>query len=109
MRERIGVLVLIIAFLAAVPVSLVPAQTLNLDYSTYLGGSDSDYGCGISLGPDGRAYVVGYTSSSDFPTENPYQAGFGGGSYDAFVTALTSTGSALYYSTYLGGSGDDDG
>ena len=78
-------------------------------YSTYLGGSSSDYGDGISLETDGRAYLTGLTRSSDFPTVNPYQAVYGGGDYDAFVTALSSTGSALYYSTYLGGSGDDCG
>ena len=76
-----------------------------LSYSTYLGGSDDDYGYGISLGTDGRVYVTGYTWSSDFPTENPYQAVHGGGGRDVFVTAISSTGSALSYSTYLGGSG----
>ncbi len=90
--------------------ALVSGQTLELDYSTYLGGSSSgNVGYGISLGTDGRVYVTGVTYSSDFPTENPYQAGYGGGLYDAFVSALSSTGSALYYSTYLGGSDRDQG
>jgi type II secretory pathway pseudopilin PulG len=80
-----------------------------LAYSTYLGGSGDDHGYGISLGTDGRTSVTGYTGSSDFPTENPYQAGYGGGSYDVFVSALSSTGLALSYSTYLGGSGRDEG
>jgi len=86
---------------------LLWAQPLELDYSTYLGGSGNDYGNGISLGTDGRAYVTGYTISSDFPTENPYQAAWDSVSYDVFVTALSSTGSTLSYSTYLGGSDID--
>ena len=84
-------------------------QTLYLDYSTYLGGNSSDYGYGISAGTDGRAYVTGYTGSSNFPTENPYQATHGDGNYDVFVTALSSTGSTIFYSTYLGGSNWDRG
>ena len=44
------------------------------------------------MGTDGRAFVAGSTSSSDFPTENPYQAGHGGGGRDAFVSRLTLVG-----------------
>ena len=99
--KRIACLLMGIMLTAAVP-GFLTAGTLNLDYSTYLGGSSADYGYGISVGTDGRAYLTGYTQSIDFPTENPYQAG-AGGSYDAFVTALNSSGSALFYSTYLGG------
>ena len=58
----------------------------------------------------GNAYVTGYTDSTDFPTANPLQANVTGiGSVDAFVAKLNAAGSALVYSTYLGGSGDDDG
>jgi len=86
------------------------AGTLRLDYSTYLGGWNDDQGHGIILGSDGRTYIVGVSKSYDFPTENPYQAIYGGGGWwDAFVTALDSSGSALYYSTYLGGSNSDIG
>ena len=92
MKKLILIMALVFA-VGAAPV-LVSGQTLNLDYSTYLGGSGSDYGRGISVGTDGRVYVVGRTDSSDFPTENPYQA-VEGVFYDAFVTALTSSGSAL--------------
>ncbi len=100
---------LVVALVIAGPCSsALFAKTLNLDYSTYLGGSGTDFGRGISLGTDGRIYVTGYTGSSDFPTENPYQAGYGG-NIDAFVSALTSSGSALSYTTYLGGSGNDNG
>jgi hypothetical protein len=75
-------------------------------YSTYLGGSDNDFGYGISMDSFGNAYVTGYTYSSDFPTQNPFQ-GSKAGVWDAFVTKLENNGSTLSYSTYLGGSGDD--
>ena len=55
----------------------------------------------------GAAYVTGYTESTDFPTENPYQTDQG--SYDVFVTKLSNSGSSLVYSTYLGGSIYDEG
>ena len=51
----------------------------------------------------GNAYVTGYTSSADFPTAKPSRRALDG-SIDAFVTKLNATGSALVYSTYLGGS-----
>src|SRR5579863_1281901 len=79
-----------------------------LVYSTYLGGSGADTGTGIAVDPPGNAYVTGYTASKDFPTMNPLQANTAGG-YDAFVTKLKADGSALVYSTYLGGSGNDLG
>ncbi len=100
---------IILVLVAGVHPGLLRALVLNLDYSTYLGGSGEDWGHAISVGTDGMAYVAGYTWSSDFPTENPYQATPGGGTTDAFVSALSSTGSALYYSTYLGGSSWDEG
>jgi hypothetical protein len=79
-----------------------------LVYSTYLGGSDDDQGNGIAVDSSGSAYVTGETGSTDFPTVNPLQASLAGGS-DAFVTKLNPAGSALVYSTYLGGSDDDQG
>jgi len=57
----------------------------------------------------GNAYVTGQTGSTDFPTLNPVQGTYGGGGHDAFVTKLNPTGTALVYSTYLGGSTDDEG
>jgi hypothetical protein len=80
-----------------------------LVYSTYLGGGGSDVGGGIAVDSAGNVYVAGYTNSSNFPTKNPLQPAYGGGDFDAFVSKLNPTGSALVYSTYLGGSGYDWG
>jgi hypothetical protein len=80
-----------------------------LVYSTYLGGSGADAGVGIAVDAFGNAYVTGRTSSMDFPTAGtPSQTVYAGGFLDAFVTKLSPT-SSLVYSTYLGGSGDDQG
>jgi len=78
----------------------------RLAYSTYLGGNGDDNGAEIVADSDGNAYVSGPTSSTDFPTLNPFQPANAGG-YDIFVTKLNATGSALIYSTYVGGSGDE--
>lgn len=75
-------------------------------YSTYLGGADDDNAYAIAVDAAGNAYVAGFTYSTDFPTANPYQPD-NKGSSDAFVTKLNAAGSALAYSTYLGG-GDSD-
>jgi hypothetical protein len=72
-----------------------------LIYSTYLGGTDSDFGNGIAVDHAGNAYVVGQTNSFDFPVVNPAGAHSGNGS--VFISKLNATGSALVYSTYLGG------
>lgn len=80
-----------------------------LVYSTYIGGSGREnYGFGIAVDSSGNAYVTGETSSDSFPMENPFQASHGG-SRDAFVTKLNTSGNALVYSTYLGGSWEDRG
>ncbi len=79
----------------------------SLVYSTYLGGSSSDDGYGIAVDGSGCAYVTGQTFSTDFPTQNPYQTDQG--SYDAFVTKLSTSGNSLVYSTYLGGSSSEYG
>jgi Beta-propeller repeat len=82
----------------------------GLVYSTYLGGSgqDNDLGGGIAVDAGGNAYVAGHTKSTDFPTTpGAFQPVYGGGLWDAFVTKLNATGSALVYSTYLGGNGFD--
>ena len=78
-------------------------------YSTYLGGSGPDVGSGIVVDSSGAAYVVGTTSSTNFPTTaNAYQSAYAGNG-DAFIAKLSPTGSALVYSSYLGGTGADFG
>jgi hypothetical protein len=89
-------------------VSKLSSTGSTLVYSTYLGGN-SDGGLGIALDSSGNAYVPGGTLSSDFPTTvGALQTTYGGGN-DAFVSKLNSSGSALVYSTYLGGSARDQG
>ncbi len=81
----------------------------GLVYSTYLGGSDRDLANRIAVDTSGNAYVIGLAESSDFPTTaGAFQTNYGGEG-DAFVTELDPTGTGLVYSTYLGGSGGDDG
>jgi hypothetical protein len=75
-----------------------------LIYSTYLGGGNEDNGLDIATDADGNAYVTGATFSTNFPTQNAYQVSYGGGDSDAFLSKLNSSGTALVYSTYLGGS-----
>lgn len=83
-------------------------STLEVVYTTYLGGSGADYGRGIAVASGGVAYVTGTTSSTDFPVAGAVQETSGGGD-DAFVTQLTADGDDLSFSTYLGGAGDDIG
>lgn len=78
----------------------------SLVYSTYLGGSSADFGQAIAVDGSGNAYVAGYTYSKDFPTQNALYSGNAGG-VDAFLTEVNAAGSALIFSTYLGGNGQD--
>ncbi len=77
-----------------------------LMYSTYLGGTSDDYGYGVATDINNRAYITGWTSSSDFPALNPYQTYRGG--KDVFVAKFSQSGQ-LMYSTYLGGSDEERG
>ena len=87
-------------------VAKLNATGSGLVYSTYLGGSGKDKGQGIAVDAAGNAYVTGTTASTNFPTTPAaFQPTFSGGD-DAFVTKLNAAGSALVYSTYLGGTGD---
>src|ERR671913_449879 len=84
----------------------------ELDYSTFLGGNDLDFGSGIAVDGSGRAYVTGFTRSSDYPTTpGAFDRTFNVGTFtsDAFVTKLNASGSALAYSTFLGGTDRDQG
>jgi len=78
----------------------------DLVFSTYLGGSGDDHCFGLAVGNSGDIYIGGFTYSNDFPTKNPYQENNAGGQ-DVFISAFNSDGSQLLYSTYLGGTADD--
>lgn len=78
-------------------------------YSTYIGGSSDDEAFGIKIDAPMNAYVTGRTSSTNFPTVVPAQSLYGGGLNDAFVTKVSPSGDSIVYSTYLGGTGDDQG
>ncbi|HEV3330984.1 MAG TPA: choice-of-anchor D domain-containing protein, partial [Bryobacteraceae bacterium] len=83
----------------------------QLMYSSYLGGSESDAGQKVALDSQGNTYVVGYTSSLNFPIVSPLQA-TNNGSTNVFVSKINPTAagaSSLVYSTYLGGTGNSIG
>jgi hypothetical protein len=90
-------------------VTKLNATGTDLVYSTYIGGSDDEVGFGIAVDGSGYAYVTGVTDSPDYDvTPGAFQTTKGGGA-DVFVTKLNATGTALVYSTYIGGSRDDEG
>lgn len=76
-----------------------------LVYSTYIGGDSFDSATSVAVDSSNNPYVAGRTTSSNFPTLNPIQATFAGGGSDAFIMKFNAAGSALVYSTYLGGGG----
>lgn len=76
----------------------------SIVYSTFLGGSSSDFGRGIAVDSSNNVYITGDTYSSDFPVLLPIQNGGRlHGSNDAFVTKLRADGTNFWYSSYLGG------
>jgi hypothetical protein len=81
----------------------------SLVYSTYLGGSGVDAANAIAVDQSGNAYVTGTNINGAFPEKDPLQTNPNTQSFEAFVTKLVPDGSALVYSTYLGGSGNDLG
>jgi hypothetical protein len=89
-----------------------PSHALVIDpvlsYSTYLGGTGNDLGHAIAVDSAGNAYVTGETNSLNFPTATAAQS-TNAGSIDVFVTKINAAGSAIVYSTYLGGSSGDWG
>jgi uncharacterized protein (TIGR03437 family) len=80
-----------------------------IDFSTFLGGAGSDEGFAVAVDSAGAAYVTGSTYSNNFNTAGALQTINRGGKYDAFVTKINPAGSAIVYSTYLGGGGEDSG
>jgi hypothetical protein len=79
-----------------------------LIFCTYLGGSGDDRAFGVAVDSSNNIYLTGWTSSGNFPVRNPIQSK-PSGSRDAFIAKLNPAGSALVYSTYLGGTGVDQG
>ena len=82
----------------------------NLVYSTYIGGSGSDTAYGIAIDSAGTAYIAGTTTSRDFPVssaafQSANKAAITNSAGSAFVSQLNQSGTALAYSTFLGGSG----
>ncbi len=92
-------------------VTKLNATGTSLIYSTYIGGSNSERGEGISIDNNNNPYITGYTRSTNFAvTSGAFQTTYSGGTYiDAFVTKLNTTGTALIYSTYIGGTANDHG
>lgn len=83
------------------------SPTGALTYSTYLGGSGDDFPGGIAVDAAGSAWLAGFTSSANFPTFNPLRAACVSPCADIFLSQLNPSGSALVFSTFLGGSGTD--
>lgn len=80
----------------------------GLEFSTFLGGTRTDFAWAIALDPAGNIYVAGETGSADFPlTADAVDTSLGTGNPDAFVAKLDPTGSTLLYATFLGGGSSD--
>jgi Beta-propeller repeat len=86
-------------------VSKLSEDGSHLIFSTYLGGSNSEFPHGIAVDSSGNSYLTGETNSTDFPLVTPYQSqNLGGGS--GFISKLSADGSTLVFSTYLGGNSE---
>ncbi len=112
----VGVTNLYLGATANAFVTKIKSDWSALQYSTYLGGSNIDYGEGISADAAGNACVVGFTTSPNFLTTTNTLLQYSGNqtnfvlgqtTYDGFVTMFDPTGTNLLYSTYLGGSGNE--
>jgi hypothetical protein len=95
-------------------VTKLSADGSSLLYSTFLGGSNVDFGTAIALDSSNNAYVGGATNSTDLPvSSNAVQKSYGGGTcnakpcFDGFLAKLSADGKSLIYLTYLGGNDDD--
>jgi hypothetical protein len=94
-------------------VTKVNADGSDLVYSTYLGGKAEEEAHGIAIDSEGNAYIAGSTWSNNFPTtSDAFDESCNGGkdqssNSDAFFTIMNPAGSALVYSTYIGGTTGD--
>lgn len=110
MRTRIPVCLLVALCVSVVHDVIAEPSPAVIDpevaYATYLGGSFDDSVASAVLCPDGDVLFAGQTSSTNFPTQDPYQ-GKPGGSSDAFMTRINGKGDTIVMSTYLGGNSID--
>jgi hypothetical protein len=107
----VGVLQSSLAGALDVFVTKLNATGTGLVYCTYLGGSNDDFILrnGLALDSGGNAYLTGVTNSTNFPvTAGVFQSGYAGGPHDGFVSKLDPSGATLVYSTYLGGTENDE-
>jgi len=79
----------------------------TIEFSTIVGGEKYDFGRGVGIDPSGNIIVAGHTESLDFPNSSGIEILNQGGRYDCFITKLTPDGKNVIFSTYFGGSGDD--
>jgi hypothetical protein len=88
-------------------VAKIDASGQSLIWSSYLGGTSGDTAYAVALDGDGNVFVVGYTTSTDFPTDNGFDTTFNSppefSYHDAFVTKVHASGQSLVWSSYLGG------
>ncbi len=92
-----------------IAISKLNPNASNLIWATYVGGTDSDVPYSLFIPANGEIYILGASTSSDYPTSaGCFDNSYNGGS-DIVVTHLNSTGTALIGSTYVGGSGEDGG
>jgi len=97
-------LVLVTTVVMLLSASVATAAELDLEWSTFLGGSGSEYGFGIAVDASGDVYITGETGSSDFfTTPGGFETTYSGGYLDVFVAKLNASGTTVIYSTYLGG------
>ncbi len=95
-------------------VTKVNAAGSSLAWSSYLGGSGSDFGAGVAVDGAGNVTVSGSTTSTDFPTSGGFDTTFGGGAglYDVYIVKIDATGPGnptLAWGSYLGDTGNDEG
>jgi hypothetical protein len=88
-------------------VSKLNADGTELIYSTYIGGSGSDFAVSNAVDANNNLYITGYTSSTDYITTLGAYQTINNGGVDGFITKLNASGTALIYSTYIGGNNGD--